>query len=89
MKSKENLPHVESALRHLRNVKTEPLDNLLHRFNHNFGEIAQLLIEHLITHKVYFSVIGIILIDVLSFDKLVCSFLVILPNKEDIFILVT
>ena len=40
MKSKENFPHVESALRHLRDVKAKHLDNLLCRFSHNFGEIA-------------------------------------------------
>ena len=40
IKTEENLPHVESTLRHLRDVKLEFLDDLLCRFNHNFGEIA-------------------------------------------------
>jgi len=40
IKSEENLSYVEKALRHLRDVKPEHLDNSLHRFNHNFGVIA-------------------------------------------------
>ena len=40
IKSEKNLPHVESALRHLRDVKPEFLDDSLCRFSHNFGVIA-------------------------------------------------
>jgi len=40
VKSEENLPNVEKALRHLRDAKSKMLDDSLCRFNHNFGVIA-------------------------------------------------